>query len=80
MESLGIKSMEEGVRKMCAFKGEDYKDYHHKVMRCVLEKGKDIAAVKEWEEKKKNNREDYKKEKKEMMTKSMVCKEQVLGI
>lgn len=80
MNSLGVKSQEDSVRKICGFKGEDWKEYHHKVKNCVMEKAKDNPRVKEWEEKKKTNKEEFKKDKKEAMVKSVTCKEQVLGI
>ena len=79
-EMAGVKSGEDVVKKMCAFKGEENKEHHRKVVQCVMDKGKDMARVKEWEEKKKNNKEEYKKEKMELIVKSMSCKEQVLGI
>lgn len=80
METLAIKSMEDGVRKMCSFKGEELKTYYQTVMKCALEKGKDNASIKEWEEKKKGNKEEFKKERKEMVAKAMSCKEQVMGL
>ena len=80
LEALSVKSLEDGVKKLCAFKGDDYKEYHHKTMRCVLEKGKEVPKVKELEDKKKNNKEEFKKEKRELMMKGLTCEEQVLGI
>lgn len=80
MESLGIRSMDDAWKKMCSFRGDDQKEYHHKMVRCVLDKGKDMASVKEWEEKKKHDREEYKKEKREMFAKAVACKEQVLDL
>lgn len=80
MDALGVKSPDDGLKKVCAFRGNDQQDYHHKLVRCVLDKGKDVPSVKEWEEKKKHDKEEFRREKKDMMAKAVECRERVLQI
>ena len=80
MEAAGAKSLAEVVQKKCSFKGDEMKEYHHKAIKCILDKGKDNDRVKEWEEKRKGNKEEFKKAKREALMKDLSCKQQALGL